>query len=202
MKNTSVVPLLDKWEKYIEENPRSDMYDFADWLSAEKRLGKKAGSVSENEKEVSNAVQSAILITRLRCYLGMYVKPAVKALGLTKEHEYNFLYQISKMNKPNKNDLSKENMVEFSTGRDIIRRLIFKNLVTEKTDPDDKRATRLQLTSKGKKTLEKSFGMVAKTFTDFLGYLTIKEQENFITLLTKLHKYQAQKNKREILTYL
>ncbi len=121
MKNTSVIPLLDKWEKFIEENPRSDMYDFADWLSAEKRLGKKAGLVSENEKEVSNAVQSAILITRLRCYLGIYVKPAVKALGLTKEHEYNFLYQISKMNRPNKNDLSKENMVEFSTGRDIIR---------------------------------------------------------------------------------
>lgn len=202
MRNTSVIPLLDQWEKFIEENPRSDIYDFANWLLAGKRFGKRAKSVSENEKEISNAVQSAVLITRLRCYLGMYVKPTVKALGLTKEHEYNFLYQISKMNRPNKNDLSKENMVEFSTGRDILRRLILKNLITEKTDPDDRRATRLQLTPKGKKTLEKSFRMIGETFTDFLGDLTIKEQENFISLLTKLNKYQAQKNNREILSYL
>jgi DNA-binding MarR family transcriptional regulator len=202
MKSTSVIPLLDQWEKFIEENPRSDMYDFANWLLAGKRFGEKTQPVSQNEKDISNAVQSAILITRLRGYLGMYVKPAVKALGLTKEHEYNFLYQISKMDRPNKNDLSKENMVEFSTGRDILRRLILKNLVTEKTDPDDKRATRLQLTPKGKKTLEKSFGMIAETFTDFLGDLTKKEQENFVYLLTKLNKYQAQKNNREILSYL
>ena len=202
MKNTSVIPLLDQWEKFIEENPQKDIYAFANWLLAAKQDQNKENRSPESDEVVENAVQAAILITRLQRYLGMYVKPTIKALGFTREHEYNFLYQVSKMNNPNKNDLSKENMVEFSTGRDIIRRLIVKNLVSEKVDPDDKRAAQLHLTGKGKKILEKSFGMIAETFTDFLGGLTTKEQVQLIILLTKLNKYQALKNNREILSYL
>ncbi len=202
MKNTSVIPLLDQWEKFIEENPQKDIYAFANWLLASKRDQNRESMPAESGEGVENAVQAAILITRLQRYLGMYVKPAIKALGFTREHEYNFLYQVSKMNNPNKNDLSKENMVEFSTGRDIIRRLILKNLVSEKVDPEDKRAARLQVTSKGRKILDRSFDMIAETFTDFLGGLSLKEQVQLVTLLTKLNKYQALKNNREILSYL
>ncbi len=202
MKNTSVIPLLDQWEKFIEENPQKDIYAFANWLLASKQDQIRESGPPESGKGVENAVQAAILITRLQRYLGMYVKPAIKALGFTREHEYNFLYQVSKMNNPNKNDLSKENMVEFSTGRDIIRRLILKNLVSEKVNPDDKRAARLHLTAKGRKILDKSFDMIAETFTDFLGDLSLKEQVQLITLLNKLNKYQALKNNREILSYL
>src|ERR1700688_4876846 len=145
MKNTSVIPLLDQWEKFIEENPQKDIYAFANWLLASKQDQNKENRPPDSGEGVENAVQAAILITRLQHYLSMYVKPTIKTLGFTREHEYNFPYQVSKMNNPNKNDLSKENMVEFSTGRDIIRRLIVKNLVSEKVNPDDKRASQLHL---------------------------------------------------------
>jgi len=57
MRNTSVIPLLDQWEKFIEENPRSDIYDFANWLLAGKRFGKRAKSVafSNNNKKTSSS---------------------------------------------------------------------------------------------------------------------------------------------------
>jgi DNA-binding MarR family transcriptional regulator len=202
MKNSSVIPLIGQWEIFNKENPKKDMYAFASWLLSGKHEQTKEVKNSEDGDNVSNSVKVAILITRLRAYLSVYVKPTIKTLGFTKEHEYNFLYQVSKMDKPNKNDLSKENMVEFSTGRDIIRRLIIKNLITEKIDPDDKRASQLHLTSKGKKTLYKSFEMIAENFTDFLGDLTVREQDQLIVLLDKLNKFQARKNNGEILSYL
>jgi DNA-binding MarR family transcriptional regulator len=202
MKNPSVIPLLSQWEIFTEENPKKDIYAFASWLLSGRQEQTREVNISEGRDHVANSVKVAILITRLRSYLSAYVKPTVKTLGFTKEHEYNFLYQVSKMDKPNKNNLSKENMVEFSTGRDIIRRLIIKNLITEKIDPDDKRASQLHLTAKGKKVLEKSFGMIAENFTDFLGDLTTGEQEQLIAILTKVNKYQALKNNREILSYL
>jgi hypothetical protein len=59
-------------------------------------------------------------------------------------------------------------------GRDIIRGLIGKNLITEKPDPEDKRATLLVLTAKGSKILNKSFELMAGSFTDFLGDLSGK----------------------------
>jgi len=201
MKNSSAIPLLQKWEAFLERNPGGDLNSFANWLlvnGQEQQL--KSGSPEQANR--GNAARAAILITRLQRYLGVYIRPVVKELGFTKEHEYNFLYQVSKMNKPNKNDLSKENMVEFSTGRDIIRRLITKNLVLEKTDPGDKRATLLVITPKGKKILERSFEMLAEPLADYLGDLSDKEQKQLIGLLSKLNKYQALKNKKEVLAYL
>src|SRR5579862_2186935 len=124
MKNSSVIPLLKQWEIFTEENPKKDMYAFAKWLLTVRQEQNKETASPDEANNEAGSVRIAILITQLRAYLGIYVKPIVKTLGFTKEHEYNFLYQISRMGKPNKNDLSKENMVEFSTGRDIIRRLV------------------------------------------------------------------------------
>jgi DNA-binding MarR family transcriptional regulator len=201
MKTASAIPLLENWEKFSQENPQKDMYDFAQWLLALRKEHQK-DVPKPSRKNEDHAARVAVLITRLQKYLTLKVKPTVKQLGFTREHEYNFLYQVSKMNKPNKNNLSKENMVEFSTGRDIIRRLIQKNLITEKADPDDKRAMLLVLTAKGRKLLEKSFEGMAGSFTDFLGDLSVREQVQLISLLTKLTHFQAIKNNRELLSYL
>jgi DNA-binding MarR family transcriptional regulator len=201
MNKPSVIPLLENWEHFIRENPQKDIYAFAQWLLSSRREEQK-----ETQKPLSdvldNASRVAVQVTRLQRYLALYVRPTVKELGFTKEHEYNFLYQVSRMNKPNKNDLSKENMVEFSTGRDIIRRLTEKGLITEKQDPEDGRAVLLVLTAKGRKILDKSFELMTSSFSDFLGDLTIKEQSQLIALLTKLNHYQAIKNKHEWLSYL
>jgi MarR family transcriptional regulator, lower aerobic nicotinate degradation pathway regulator len=201
MKNSSVIPLLEKWESFNDGYPGGDLFAFARWILAG-RLEEKRKSGPPGKQDMNNAATAAILITRLQRYLGLYIRPVAKELGFTKEHEYNFLYQVSKMNKPNKNDLSKENMVEFSTGRDIIRRLIEKNLVQEKRDPEDKRAAQLVITPKGKKILERSFEMLAEPLTDYLGDLSNKEQKQLIGLLNKLNKYHSLKNRREILAYL
>ncbi len=201
MKNNSVIPLLEKWEIFTRENPHKDIYAFARWLLAESKAEPVVPVVSL-EKNLENASRAAIQITRLQRYLALYIRPVVKGLGFTKEHEYNFLYQVGRMSRPNKNELSRENMVEFSTGRDIIRRLISRKLILENEDPEDKRASILLLTPKGRKILEKSYGQIAESFTDFLGDLSLKEQKQLIQLLSKINHYQALKNKKEILGYL
>jgi DNA-binding MarR family transcriptional regulator len=201
MKMTSVVPLLEKWEIFNRENSQKDMYDFAKWLlmSRDDTQKDQAKPVHQSHER---AAQVAIQITRMQKYLALYVKPVVRQLGFTKEHEYNFLYQVSKMNKPNKNDLSKENMVEFSTGRDIIKRLILKNLIVEKADPDDARATLLALTPKGRRLIDKSFELLAGSFVDFLGDLSAREQIQLSGLLNKIVHFHAGKNNKELLSYL
>jgi DNA-binding MarR family transcriptional regulator len=203
MKNpASVIPLIEKWELFAKKNPQKDMYVFAQWLLASRQEQGKENSSGISKSSSENSARAAILITKLQHYLGMYVKPSVKELGFSKEHEYNFLFQISKMDKPNKNDLSKENMVEFSTGRDVIRRLKAKGLVSEKTDPEDKRAAQLSITAKGEKVLEKSFDLMAGSLTDFMGNLNEKEQTQLVSLLARLNSYHASKNKKDILPYL
>jgi len=202
MKKSSVIPLLEKWEIFTHTNPTKDMYAFANWLLAERQEDVQIKQGHLNEDDRGKAARVAILITKLQKYLGLYIKPVISRLGFSREHEYNFLYQVSRMDKPTKNSLSKENMVEFSTGRDVIRRLIDRKLLMEKPDPEDKRAVLLMLTSLGKKTLEKSYKQIAGSFTDFLGDLNAKEQTQLISLLGKMERYQSKKNNKDILSYL
>ena len=201
-KEISIVPLIGKWEDFCKLYKGKDIYDFANWLLNEKQQQKGASAKTINRETRGNHTETAILLTRLQRYLGMSVSLHVKKLGFTKEHEYNFLYQISRMDKPNKNDLSKENMIELSTGRDIIRRLKTKGLIVEKENPNDRRAMLVSLTAKGKKLLWKSFKIMAESFDDFLGDLTEKEQSELIRLLKKINNYHAVKNKKSVLTYL
>lgn len=202
MKKSSVIPLLEKWEIFSHANPKMDIYAFANWLLAGRREDVQIKQGHMDAEARGNAARAAILITKLQKYLGLYIKPAVTRLGFSREHEYNFLYQVSRMDKPTKNSLSKENMVEFSTGRDVIRRLIDRKLLKGKPDPEDKRAMLLTLTSLGKKTLEKSYEQISGSFTDFLGDLNSKEQSQLILLLSKMDRYQAKKNNKDILPYL
>ncbi|MDP9042804.1 MAG: hypothetical protein M3N30_12550, partial [Bacteroidota bacterium] len=74
--------------------------------------------------------------------------------------------------------------------------------VIEKPDPDDKRAMLLTLTSSGKKMLDKSYELMSGSFTDYLGDLNSKEQAQLVGLLAKVANYQAQKNNKNILSYL
>jgi DNA-binding MarR family transcriptional regulator len=201
-KTPSIVPLIEKWETFNKAHTEKGMYEFAAWLLAEKQQLEVSSGDSSAKETRGNTTEVAILVTRLYRYLGLCAGPQVKKLGFTKEHEYNFLYQVSKMNRPNKNDLSKENMMELSTGRDIIRRLKVKGLVEEKKDPHDRRAMLITITPKGKGLLKKSFTMMAESFMDFLGPLTVTEQERLIGLLKALNHYHALKNKKDMLPYL
>src|SRR5712675_2004723 len=105
MKKSSVIPLLEKWEIFSSENPQKDIYAFANWLLVSREdvqnKEKRAGS-----DDLENASKVAVHITRLQKYLGLYIKPVISRLGFNREHEYNFLYQISRMDKPTKNNLS------------------------------------------------------------------------------------------------
>src|ERR1700681_1846248 len=109
MKKSSVIPLFEKWEIFSSENPRKDMYDFASWLLASRQENVQSKHSRASADERGNATSVAILITRLQKYLGLYIKPTISQLGFNREHEYNFLYQVSRMDKPTKNNLSKEN---------------------------------------------------------------------------------------------
>jgi DNA-binding MarR family transcriptional regulator len=189
----SVIPFIEQWEKFKRQKPNGDLEDFARWILASKPNEKKPDQTSK-KASAGHPERVAMLITRLHKFLGLTVKPTIKELGFTKEHEYNFLYQIWKLGETNKNDLSKENAVEFSTGRDIIKRLAARRLVSEKQNPGDKRASLVKLTPKGIKILEKSFEKLVEPFSDFLGNLQTREQIQLIAILSRLNDYHENKN--------
>jgi DNA-binding MarR family transcriptional regulator len=191
----SVIPLLEQWEKFKAQKAKGNLEDFARWILTSKTVEKRPPSAFK-KTEAGNIERVAMLISRLQKFLGLAIRPTLQELGFIKDHEYHFLYQIWKVGSTNKNDLSKDNAVEFSTGRDIIKRLIGRRLISENQDPDDKRASILRLTPKGIKILEKSFEKLVIPFSSYLGDLKNEEQAQLISLLERLNDYHERKNKQ------
>jgi len=210
--STSILPLVEQWELFASSYKQKDIRSFAEWvLHKEKEKPLKDSNVNDgrgkmilpaNKEKLNNNARAAIFVTRLQRYVSLYTKPHVKKLGFTRQHEYTFLHQISKMENTNKKELSKEILTELSTGRDIVRRLIARGLVSEKVNPADRRATQLNITEKGKKLLSKSHELIGHSFDNFLGDLSMKEQQQFIKLLQKLNDFHAKETKVELLAHL
>jgi len=203
----SVLPLIEKWEEFISTNERQDLGTFAEWLSLkEKKKHTKTEKIQKEKNSDTSRLNTnaaaAILVTRLQRYISLYTKPHIKKLGFTKQHEYTFLHQISKMQNTSKKELSEQNLTELSTGRDIVRRLISRGLVTEKINPDDKRASQLSTTEKGKKLLAKSHELIGGSFDNFLGDLSKEEQIQFVNILKRLNEFHANVTDVELLSHL
>jgi DNA-binding MarR family transcriptional regulator len=207
---SSILPLIKKWETFTSRHEQQDLKTFAEWLLKERNghsankskmsIG-KPGDPSDSVK-LNNGATAAILVTRLQRYISLYTKPHIRKLGFTKQHEYTFLHQISKMQNTNKKDLSEENLTELSTGRDIVKRLVSRGLVTEKINPYDKRASQLNITEKGKKLLLKSHELIGDSFDNFLGDLSKEEQLQFINLLKRLNEFHAGTTHVDLLSHL
>ena len=72
----------------------------------------------------------------------------------------------------------------------VIRNLKRDGYITSLTDPDDKRASILSLTDKGKELIEKLFPIHAKNFEGYFEALSDEETDTLFALLRKLHKSQ------------
>jgi DNA-binding MarR family transcriptional regulator len=76
--------------------------------------------------------------------------------------------------------------LEAPTGIEIIKRLLKNKLVSEFTDPEDKRAKRIKITCSGSKELQKIDPEITKEFKEFGANIELSEKIYLVGILTKL----------------
>ena len=90
-----------------------------------------------------------------------------------------------------KKQLIDSHITEYTTGIEIIKRLIQLGLVKEKENPDDKRATSIVTTAKGKAVLEKCYPYMEQIGSVIFGPLTDDESLQLAHLLIKLDSFHS-----------
>ena len=176
---SSIMPILSKWEEYLNTHPNGDITGFAQWI------------LGSNPPPPQDPALSPLLINRIYRILQLQSKPLVKELGLTTPEEYTMLVQTAILNRPNKKQLSQELLLEGSTGVEIIKRMISKGLLTEQPDTNDRRSMRLSLSRKGEELLLKGYTKMNEAQKDFLAPLTPEEQQQLVYLLSRLNEHHA-----------
>jgi DNA-binding MarR family transcriptional regulator len=198
MNTSSAIPVLRKWEEYLQTGASASLADFARWiLENEKNPVVTRMPAPSNpgiaSGETDRAKRVSMLVNRLHRMLVLFNKPIIRKLGLSKDHELAVLVQVFLSDKLNKKELANQALLEVSTTVEITKRLSARGLIKEQVDKTDRRSARISITEKGRKMLTGSSHLFSMYLKEMLNSLSIIEQQHLIELLEKLNSDNAER---------
>ncbi len=130
----------------------------------------------------------------------MYSNKALEGTGLDQVEEFGILVIIFNKKSPIKSEVIYDNLLELSSGTNMLARMKKRGLITEYSDPEDKRVKRLKLTLKGEETLKKAKALILKVAEMMVHTLTEEDKQLCIQMLNPINTrfsgiFQKQKNK-------
>lgn len=203
-KYESIKQLIGLWSDFEAESPTKGYAEFGIWLQNQNREPKRVESWEGEEKMTSEVLphsgfynhmneqrQFLTLLNRASRFLDFYMKKALEGLEISSRLEFQFLISIKEMNEPRKTDVIYFNLVELSTGVEILKRLQQNKLILDFPDESDKRTKRLRVTPKGDELLEKIMFQFEKLDSLCLTFGSNSDWKQFIPLLKAFNEYHT-----------
>jgi DNA-binding MarR family transcriptional regulator len=129
-----------------------------------------------------------ILIRRIAKYHMVYSNKALEGTELDQIEEFGILVTIYNEVNPIKSEAIYNNIIELSSGTNMLNRLKKRGLIAEHDDIDDKRVKRLKLTDKGLETLDKAKIRVSEVARMMVNELSEEDKQLCVQLLGPVSK--------------
>jgi DNA-binding PadR family transcriptional regulator len=141
-----------------------------------------------------------ILLRRIAKYHITYSNKALEGTGFDQIEEFGLLVTIFNEVNPIKSEAIYNNIIELSSGTNMLNRLKKRGLVSEYADTEDRRVKRLQVTAKGKEALMIAKDKVQKVAKMMSYGLSDEDKQMCIQLLSPVNNrfngmFQKQKNR-------
>jgi len=196
--------LLDYVESYQKEVGNCDLKEFSIYLKDKLVSGDFSNKTEEISQEnylnykIYPQVEFSTLLTGLYRYAKHYLKKTFSKTSFKSIDEFGFLATLLKEKSLLKNELITRHLLEFSSGSEILKRLINSKLVKEFPDKIDKRAKRVSLTDKGTQEIISAFEEMFKVSEIIIGNLSKGELNEALHIFNKLtyfhqHIYETDK---------
>lgn len=179
-----VIGLLEEFE---QESGKQDLPAFVQWLQTR---------VAEPQEEVPTTrwddytsdidAHLAMNIGVLHTHAKHYIKTALKDTELKGMHDFTFLAALVAHGDLRKSDIIAKNMLEFSPGMEVIRRLLRNGFIEDYENPEDGRSRRVSITPTGQAVFAAAMQKMQNVHLIVAGNLTIKEKELLLHQLRKL----------------
>ncbi|MEO7044646.1 MAG: MarR family winged helix-turn-helix transcriptional regulator [Ferruginibacter sp.] len=199
-----VILLISKWKDFRNAQSHGDLKSFAGWIvnddvshatqtDQENFIVTQVEIMKEKENipDLANRGLIGHLLARMNLFVKNYAKMPFQQIGLNNLEEFRLLQMIDRVKNINKSELSNESLMEFTTVVDIVKRFTTQGLIRQVKDAKDKRAIHLQITTKGKDLLNKTYKTLADLKPNVAGDLSMKEQETLINLLLRLNNFHT-----------
>jgi|SRR5579872_1733328 len=199
MEVNQTVELVKSWGAYEAQHPGASIEDFCRHYLAQ--VEKPAPPIiPKGELRPDLNGQLVILLRRIGKFHIAYSNKALEGTGLSQMEEFGILVTIYNQKNPIKSEAIYNNIMELSSGTNMLIRLKKRGLVSEYADEQDKRVKHLKLTAKGEATLLNAKGLVLKVAHMMVYDLSDEEKHLCIRLLSPIDRrfsglYQKQRNK-------
>lgn len=194
-----ILELVDYLEMYLNENPEDDkdltLTDFIGFLNKQhqpegitrnKLSGEKYDEIPKEITQNSIATDISILISLMGRYAKMYVKKALKDSPIRTVDEFSLLITLLTYATIPKHELIKSQVMEKTSGIEIINRLVKRGLIHQFDDHHDKRSKLLEITPAGRDELLRILPGMQLVSEIVTGTLTLQEQNQLTYLMRKL----------------
>ncbi len=194
----SLIPLIEQYEQETEGN--DNIEDFLQWAGGNKygHLPAERNDLDIPPGENLEGVLGKYIVFLYR-YARSYVRKALEDTALTHFDDFAFLVALWADQPISKTSLIQKNIMDKSSGSEIIKRLIRQGFMEELPSETDKRSKLVRLTQVGTGALMQTFEKMGKVSMLISGNLSEAEKIQLFELLHKLHHfhlpiYMDQKN--------
>lgn len=182
-----LLPLVEQFQRETG-NAEMDMPSFAVWLSKRVVLEKENSYDKTSDNQGLDSYISGNLL-RLSKYAKYYSKQALCDSKLNSIDDFVILTSLMECESKRKTELISENLMEFTSGIGILRRLLKFGFITEFDDDEDKRSKRVKLTNKGIGELQRLLGNMQGLANIITGDLTDQDKFELLTFLEQLDRF-------------
>lgn len=159
---TPIVELITEWDAFVNKHEGATVEDFCLYYSRKVSQQKASDELFRGISPPDLDTVFSKLINRLSAMHTAYTKMAVKELEGIGAEWFWFLNAIYHRGEASKVEIINYNFIEQSTGIDILNRIKKAGFITERNNPEDKRAKLVKLTPAGEAILLKLYELVYK----------------------------------------
>jgi len=206
-----LIELIQNLHQYeiesLDLNVELNMTDFLGYLNSHHQpINIKAKGIAgylENEsiqqQDDSNTDISILIVLMFR-YAKSYIRKALKNSMIKSADEFSFLITLITYESLSKTELIHKQVMEKTSGTEIINRLLKLGLISQFNDDEDKRSVRINITALGREQLFMILPQMRMVSQIVSGNLTDKEKFSLAYMLRKLDSFHNEiyMNKKDI----
>ena len=181
--------IIDQLEAYEKLQGKNDLPNFVLWLFEQYFGEHQQPGQPDIEFHGSIDDQLAYSIGTLFKHAKHYIKTALKNTALKNDADFTYLASLKNFPDLKKSELIELNLQEFSSGMEVIRRLIKQGFIEDYDDPKDGRSKRVKITEAGKKEFQIALESMQNVSKIIGGPLTNKEKAKLLIPLNILLQF-------------
>lgn len=187
--------IIEEFEKENDRQPNS-LHEFSEWVLYKQSIVNDKEVLNrqfENNEDFDKTQSIEVVLSRqisiLYKFAKHYSKKILQKTELSSLDEFGFLAALATKRNFSKSELINFNLMEMTSGIEIIKRLLRRAFIEEFPDPNDKRAKRLKITQEGLNLIVSVFNDMNKVSFIVSGNLSEFEKHQLSSILTKLENF-------------